>query len=41
MDDWEKFSETTLHEKQDFCNHVNMEHITDADYGHKRSSQRF
>ena len=32
MDDWEKFSETTLPEKVDFYSHLNMEDITDADY---------
>ena len=31
MDDWEKFSETTLPEKVDFYSHLNMEDITDAD----------
>ena len=32
MDDWEKFSETTLPEKVDFYSHLNMEDITDVDY---------
>ena len=32
MDDWEKFNETSLPEKEDFYSHVNMEDITDADY---------
>ena len=32
MDDWEKFNETSLPEKQDFYGHLNMENITDADY---------
>ena len=30
MDDWEKFSETSLPEKEDFYNRLNMEDITDA-----------
>ena len=34
MDDWEKFSETSLPEKEDFYSHLNMEDITDADYAH-------
>ena len=34
MDDWEKFSETSLTEKEDFYSHLNMEDITDADYKH-------
>ena len=32
MDDWEKFNETSLREKEDFYGHLNMEDITDADY---------
>ena len=31
MDDWEKFNETSLPEKEDFRSHLNMEDITDAD----------
>ena len=34
MCDWEKFNETSLPEKEDFYNHLNMEDITDADYAH-------
>ena len=34
MDDWEKFNETWLPETEEFCSHLNMEHITDADYTH-------
>ena len=33
-DDWEKFNETLLPEKEDFYSHLNMEDITDADYAH-------
>ena len=36
MDDWEKFNETSLHEKEDFYSHLNMEDITDADYVHAK-----
>ena len=36
MDDWEKFSETTLPEKVDFYSHLNMEDITDADYAQSK-----
>ena len=32
MDDWEKFYETALLEKEHFCSHLNMEDFTDADY---------
>ena len=32
MDDWEKFNEILLPEKEDFSCHLNMEDITDADY---------
>ena len=32
MDDWEKFNETSLPEKEDFYSHLNMIDITDADY---------
>ena len=32
MDDWEKFDETPILEKEDFCSHLNMDDITDADY---------
>ena len=32
MDDWEKFTKTALHEKEDFYSNLNMEDIADADY---------
>ena len=42
MDDWEKFNETSLSEKEDFYSHLNMEDITDADYAHvKRVCKEF
>ena len=34
MDDWEKFNETTIPEKEEFYSNLNMEDITDADYMH-------
>ena len=37
MDDWEKFNETSLPEKEDFYSHLNMEDVTDADYAHIKS----
>ena len=32
MDDWEKFNETTLPEKEEFYSNLNMEDIKDTDY---------
>ena len=34
VDDWEKFNETLLPEKQDFYSHLKVEDITFADYAH-------
>ena len=36
IDDWEKFSETSLPENETFYIHLNMEDITDADYMHSK-----
>ena len=36
MDEWEKFNETSLPEKKEFYNNLNMKDITDADYMHAR-----
>ena len=36
MDDWEKFNETSLPEKEGFYSHLNVEDITDADYAHAK-----
>ena len=36
MDDWEKFNEVSLPEKEDFYSHLNMEGITNADYAHAK-----
>ena len=42
MDQWEKFNETSLLEKDDFYSNLNMESITDSDYNHaKRISSDF
>ena len=32
MDDWEKFNETTLLEKEKFYGNLNMEDVTDTNY---------
>ena len=36
MDDWEKFNETSLSEKEKIYSNLNMEDITDADYMHAK-----
>ena len=36
MDEWGKFNETTLSEKEEFCSNINMEDIIDADYRHSK-----
>ena len=36
MNDWEKFNETSIPEKEDFYSHLNMEDITDEDYVHAK-----
>ena len=38
MDDWEKFNETTLPEKETFYSNLNMEEITDGYYMHGKKS---
>ena len=38
MDDWEKFNETSLTEKEDFYSHLNKEDISNADSTHTRKS---
>ena len=35
-DDWEKFNETALPEKEEFYSNLNMEENTDADYMHAK-----
>ena len=34
MDSWQRFDETSLHEKETFYSNLNMEDITDVDYRH-------
>ena len=36
LDDWEKFNETTLPEREEFYSKLNVEDITDADYTHAK-----
>ena len=36
MDEWEKFTETTLPEKEEFYRNLNMEDIADTDYMHAK-----
>ena len=36
MNDWKKFNGISLHEKEDFYSHLNMEDITNEDYSHAR-----
>ena len=36
MDDWEKFNETSLSEKEDFFSRLNMKDITDPDCAHEK-----
>ena len=36
IDDWEKFNETSLPEKENFYSLLNVEDIIDADYAHAR-----
>ena len=36
MDEWKKFNETSLPEKEEFYSNLNMEDITDADYMHAK-----
>ena len=34
MDDWKKFNETTLPEKEELYSNLNINEITDVDYRH-------
>ena len=34
MDNWERFNETSLPNKESFYNNLNMENIEDIDYSH-------
>ena len=40
LDDWEKFNETSLIEKEEFHSNLNMEDITDSDYNHAKRTCR-
>ena len=37
IDDWEKFNERTLAEKEEFYSNLNKEDITEADYKHAKN----
>ena len=37
MDDWKKFNEISLSQKEAFYSHLNMEDITDADYAQAKN----
>ena len=41
MEDWEKFNETSLPEKEDCYSSLNGEDIIDADYARKKSLWKF
>ena len=36
MDDWEKFNENSLPEKEEFYSNLNMENITESDGNHAK-----
>ena len=36
MDDWEKFNETSLPEKEEFYSNLNMVKITGSDFNHAK-----
>ena len=40
INNWEKFNETSLPEKEDLYSHRNMEDITDADYAHTKKVRK-
>ena len=37
MNDWEKYNETSLSEKEGFYSHLNMKDFTNTDYAHAKS----
>ena len=41
MDDWKKFSETSLPKKEDFYSNLNVRDITDADYRHAKPAWKY
>ena len=36
MDSWERFDETSLHNKEDFCSCLNIEDITGINYSYAK-----
>ena len=36
MDDWEKFNETAIPEKEEFYSNLNMEEVADTDHMHAK-----
>ena len=36
MDNWERFDETLLPNREAFYSNLNIENITDTDYGHAK-----
>ena len=36
MNDWEKFCEISLGDKEEFYSHLNMEYVTDINYTHTK-----
>ena len=38
VNDWGKFNDTSLPEKDDFYNHLSMKDITDRDYTHSKKA---
>ena len=41
MDDWEKFNERSLPEKEDLYSHLNTQFITDSDYTYTKAYYDF
>ena len=41
MDNWKKFNETSLFEKEDLYSHLNMEDVTAVDYTHAKVCKGF
>ena len=40
MDEWEKFNETSLPDKEEFYSNLNIEDVTDADYMHAKRAYK-
>ena len=41
MDDWGKLIETSLTEKEDFYNSLNVKHIADGEFRHAKRVKKF